>query len=81
MQICTVPPHKLTSTNQFMYLRVAYSYHRVEQFRWVNFLSTGKNCAGLARPWGAIEQEVGELVLVDESPNGGDDVLVGDQLV
>ena len=55
--------------------------HRAELLGWVDLLGAGQDGAGLPCPGRAVEQEVGQLVVLDEGPDGVDDVLVGDQLI
>ena len=47
----------------------------------MGYLGTRKNGAGLSRSRRSVEQKMGQFVVLDEGPDGVDDVFVGDQLV
>ena len=47
----------------------------------MGYLGTRKNGAGLSRSRRSVEEEVGQLVVLDEGSDGVDDVLVRDQLI
>ena len=55
--------------------------HGVEQLGGVELLGAGQDGAGLPSAGGAIHQQVGQLVILDEGADGLDDVLVRDQLI
>ena len=60
---------------------VQLEHHGAEQLGGVDLLGAGQNCAGLPCAGRTIEQEVRELVILDEGPDGVDDVLMGNELI
>ena len=60
---------------------VQLEHHGGEQLGGVDLLGAGQDRTSLACAWRTIEQEVRELVIPDEGPDGVDDVLVRDELI
>ena len=44
----------------------------------MDYLGTRKNGAGLSRSRRSVEEEVGQFIVLDEGPDGVDDIFVGD---
>ena len=44
----------------------------------MGYLGTRKNGAGLSRSRRSVEEEVGQFIVLDEGPDGVDNVFVGD---
>ena len=73
-----LPPH---DANTAVVTGVQLQHHRAKLLGRIDLLGAGQDGAGLPGPRRAVEQEVGQLVILNEGSDGVYDVLVRDQLV